>query len=92
MSEKDKTLLIVILAVAALCGCFMISCCAASFFIVSHADKNTFHEIFESGIVENYTVDTQNDRLDENTPDTFSVDINNSDGLSESEQNIIDET
>lgn len=92
MSEKDKTLLIVILAVAALCGCFMISCCAASFFIVSHADKNTFHEIFESGIVENYTVDTQNDRLDENTPDTFSVDINNSDGLSEAEQKIIDET
>lgn len=89
MSEKDKTLLIVILAAAALCGCFVISCCAASFFIVSHADKNTVLEILESGTIENDTVDSQNVGSDENT---VSVDTNNSDGLSEAEQKIIEET
>lgn len=92
MSEKDKTLLIVILAVAALCGCFVISCCAASFFIVSHADKNTVHEILENGTVENFTVDSQQNGPAENDPTPFSADVNNPDGLSAAEQKIIEET
>ena len=91
MSEKDKTLLIVILAVAALCGCFVISCCAASFYVLSHADKNTVQELLNSGTIENYTDDSDNGDLVENTLDTYSSD-NNSEGLSEAEQMIIKET
>ena len=48
MENKDsnKTLIIVILAVAALCGCLITSCCAVTFFTVSMLDKNTISDIF----------------------------------------------
>ena len=87
MSEKDKTLLIVILAVAAICGCFVISCCAASFYVLSHADKNTINELLESGTIENHTNDP-----DDGDPNDPSPSDNNSDDLSAAEQMIIEET
>ena len=91
MSEKDKTLLIVILAAAALCGCFVISCCAASFYFLSHADKNTVQELLNNGSIENHTEDPANRAPVENESDTF-LSGNNSDDLSAAEQLIIEET
>ena len=91
MSDKDKTLLIVIVAAAALCGCFVISCCAAGFYVLSHTDKNTVQELLNSGTIENHTDDPAEGTPVEKALDTFSSD-NNSDGLSEAEQMIIEET
>ena len=91
MSEKDKTLLIVILAAAVLCGCFVISCCAASFYFLSHADKNTVQELLNNGTIENHTEDPANRAPVENESDTF-LSGNNSDDLSAAEQLIIEET
>lgn len=91
MSEKDKTLLIVILAVAALCGCFVISCCAASFYVLSHTDKNTVQEILDSGTIENYTEDSADVDPVENAFVPYSSD-NNSEALFAAEQMIIEET
>ena len=89
MSEKDKTLLIVILAVAAICGCFVISCCAVSFYVLSHADKNTVNELLESGTIENHTDDPANSAPVENDSETI-LSGNNSDDLSAAEQMIIE--
>lgn len=85
MSERDKTLLIVILALVSLCGCFVVSCCAAGFYMVSRADRNTIQEILSNNSINNIS-ETGHDKtdtaLEENDPDT----------LSDAEQTIINET
>ena len=91
MSEKDKTLLIVILAAVAICGCFMISCCAAGFYVLSHTDRNTVHELLESGTIENDTDDSGKSAPSEKASDT-DLSGNQSDGISEAEQLIMEET
>lgn len=89
MSEKDKTILIVILAAAALCGCFIMSCCAASFYVLSHADKNTVKELLDTGAIEITTNDSTNS---EPAPDIFNSKDGDPDGLSAAERMIVAET
>ena len=50
MSEKDKTILIVVLAVVAVFGCFIISCCAATMLVVSHTGRDTFINVLNESI------------------------------------------
>lgn len=48
MSEKEKTILIVIIAFICLAGCLMISCCAGSLLLVSRADRNTVIDLLNN--------------------------------------------
>lgn len=90
MSEKDKTILIVILAAVALCGCFVISCCAASFYMISHSDKNTIQSL----IFDNESVSSNENIQDSKqvNNDDRSASAADSSGLSVEEKLIIDET
>ncbi len=47
-NETNKTLIIVIIAIAALCGCMFVSCCAISFFTASRIGKETLSEVFRT--------------------------------------------
>ena len=90
MSDKDKTLLIVILAIISLCGCFAASCCAASLYLVSRTDRNTIQEFLSDNLYD----------MSENNPDSGSIVVTeenieddfNSEVLSKAEQSIIAET
>lgn len=82
MSEKDKTILIVILAIAALCGCLLMSCCAVGFYTLSRMDRKSVSSLLS---------DTEPVSVAQN-PQTETIEIESAGGLSSDEQKIIDAT
>ena len=80
MSEKDKTILIVIIAFVAACGCFFVSCCAAGTILLSRIDRKT-----NSGII------SDND-IDGSVISDNKINTEDQNGLSKAEQLIINET
>lgn len=66
--ESNKTLIIVIAAVAALCGCLFISCCAATFFAASRIGKTTIAEVLDTAnipVVEEEMAELQTEAVPE---------------------------
>ena len=61
-NEINKTILIVVIAIIALCGCLMVSCCALTFYTLSRVDRNKVSELLSEGESEpvhiSYTGDT----------------------------------
>lgn len=51
-NEKNKTIILVIAAILALCGCLMVSCCAAAFYSVSRMNRETISELLSNGNAE----------------------------------------
>ena len=47
-NDTNKTILIVVIAIVALCGCMIVSCCAFSFYILSHIDREDISEFVNS--------------------------------------------
>lgn len=90
MSEKDKTIIIVILAFVALFGCLIMSCCAASMFAFSHADRDTIREILSGS--SNAFIQTDNNTQNNSPSASFENDDLDSEGLSQAERLIIAET
>ena len=86
MSEKEKTILIVIIAAAMLCGCFVMSCCAASLFFITHTDKDTIRELISNETSSSFT-NPNSETV--NSPSSTDTDTN---GLSKEELLIIEET
>lgn len=90
-NETNKTLLIVIIAIVALCGCLTISCCAVAFYSFSRIDKENISEFFSqnqnfSGVeeLESILADPENSLQNGET--------DSADGLTESERKIIQVT
>lgn len=94
MSEKEKTILIVVLAVLALCGCLVVSCCAGTMFVFSHADQNTFIELLGGSLTSDQNDSVPNFDAIPDDEISFSNDRNDVDenGLSRAEQLVIAET
>ena len=61
-NDTNKTILIVVIAIIALCGCLMVSCCALTFYTLSRVDRNKVSELLSEGESEpvriSYTGDT----------------------------------
>ncbi len=58
-NDSNKTLLIVIIAIIALCGCLTVSCCAIAFYSFSKIDKDTISEIITQNQDEQFTQDIE---------------------------------
>lgn len=80
MSEKDKTILIVIIAFVVMCGCVVVSCCAASLFIATRVERNS----------DSVMIKDDAEKISFITDDEISE--KSSDGLSEAEHLIVRET
>lgn len=92
MSEKDKTILIVILAFVILFGCMFMSCCAGSLFFLTRADRNTIIEFLNDstdGSVPNFDKTQAGSESVYGQPD---MDLKDENGLSEAERLIIETT
>lgn len=85
-NETNKTILIVVIAIIALCGCLMVSCCAFTFYTLSRVDKNKFSEIIRSGEQETVSVPGFQEAHDTTDPD---ADEETYEGLTADEQKII---
>ena len=86
MNEKDKTILLVVLAALAMCGCLIMSCCAASVLVLSRVDRSTIQEVFSG--------ETEISSGTENTGNVVSFEVldDGSEELSQAERLIIAET
>ena len=51
-NETNKTILIVVIAIIALCGCITVSCCAFTFYALSHIDKNKVGEFVSNAPID----------------------------------------
>ena len=89
MSEKEKTILIVILAFVVMFGCLVISCCAASLFMISRADRDSVSKIMNESIALSNNSLEQNDNNSNNFLASEEADHTE---LSRVEQMVIDET
>ncbi len=92
MSEKDKTILIVVLAFIILFGCMFISCCAGSMFFLTRADKNAIIELLNDTSYNGFTNSNEVQSGTEAGYDQAGMDIKDENGLSEAEKIIIDAT
>ena len=86
MNEKDKTILLVVLAALAMCGCLIMSCCAASVLVLSRVDRSTIQEVFSG--------ETEISAGTENAGNVVSFEVldDGSEELSQAERLIIAET
>ena len=85
MNEKEKTILLVVLAALALCSCLIMSCCAASVLVLSRVDRSAVLESLSGETEGSAKTDIEN-----NVPS-----FENTDGdeeLSQAERLIIAET
>lgn len=83
--ETNKTLILVLIAILALCGCMIISCCAAAVYSMSRMNRDTIIEFLSNGTE---TLPSLND------PDTSSgmqseEEVQTAEGLTSEEQKII---
>ena len=92
MSEKDKTILIVVLAFIILFGCMFISCCAGSMFYLTKTDKNAIIELLNDTSYNGFTNSNEVQSGTEAGYDQAGMDIKDENGLSEAEKLIIDAT
>ena len=92
MSEKDKTLIFVILAIVAVFGCMVMSCCAAGFYMISQINRDTIKDILdETETAPNFGSDNGNSGqlyTNNNSDD----EVNDSNGLSNVEVSVMQET
>lgn len=85
-NETNKTILIVVIAIIALCGCLTVSCCAVTFYTLSRVDKNKFSEIISSAETVPALIPDFQDEPDTPEPETAEEPI---EGLTADEQKII---
>ena len=83
--ETNKTLILVLIAILALCGCMIISCCAAAVYSMSRMNRDTIIEFLSNGTE---TLPSLND------PDSSSgmqseEEVQTAEGLTSEEQKII---
>ncbi len=97
-NDSNKTLLFVIIAIAAMCGCLTVSCCAVAFYSFSRLDKNSVSEILSqdpdiSGTEEfdPAAVPEQNEER-QNPAQSDDTDAQNNSGLTDNELKIIQTT
>ena len=92
MNDKDsnKTLLIVILAIVAVCGCMASSCCAVTFLVLSRMDRNKISSIVTENSFEEAEIEIpETESTEENTEAELITDDN---GLTPEELQIIKST
>ena len=92
MSEKEKTILFVVLAFVFMCGCIVTSCCAVSMFILSRADRNTIIDILNNSTNSDISYSAGNQSESDNYADQTNLDVKDENGLSEAEKMIISAT
>ena len=85
MSEKEKTILFVVLAFVFMCGCIVTSCCAVSMFILSRADRNTIIDILNNSTNSDISYSAGNQSESDNYADQTNLDVKDENGLSEAE-------
>ena len=90
MSEKEKTILIVVVALLFLCGCFLMSCCAGSLLLISRMDRDSIIEVLnESSFSSQLNADNQTEEIQISDSDWDERDEN---GLTNVEKLVIDST
>ena len=94
-NDTNKTLLIVIIAIIALCGCLTVSCCAIAFYSFSRIDKESLSEFLS----DDYDINGKDGSESVNNPvfyqeetDKNETDISDDSGLTETEMKIIQVT
>ena len=90
MSEKDKTIIIVILAFILMSGCLLASCCAGSLFFLSRSDRNMIMEFLNDSETETENKKEEKASIDDN--DDFFQNSEQETGLSQAEKAIIEAT
>lgn len=85
-NETNKTILIVVIAIIAMCGCLVISCCAFSFYTLSRVERNKI-----SNSISGTDMDPVPELNVQNGPGSMVTDIEEQtyEGLTADEQKII---
>lgn len=90
MSEKEKTILIVVIALLFLFSCFLISCCAGSMLLLSRMDRNSIIELLnESSLSSQFNIEDEPVEITVSESDLKERDEN---GLSMAEKLVIEAT
>ena len=89
MSEKEKTILIVIIALIILCGCLMVSFCAGTMLILSRSDRNAIVDFLNESSNSDGSNSVRVQPGSGDSPDQSDTDEKDENGLSEAERLII---